>query len=250
MVSSDIKAFVMGSKRRKIKDIGPITFGLYHIFRALNWISPSHYILNNRGDIHKQMKNLPEDILYRKTRKRAKSVDIYLLTFMSIELLLIFLSPQLVDLDSKWINYAILIFLVIRLIEIVQINVNLALFDALKVKELRIDSPHSMASPTRTVINMTMNYLELFAIFGLLYFLAPGGTLTQGNASISYIDNFYYSVVVQMTNGFENTYPTGWYKPLTIIQMSVGTMFIVLIIARVINLLPTIRSVVEKNETN
>jgi hypothetical protein len=238
----------MDNITEKIKKFGPITFVLYIIFKNLNWLSPSHYIIYQKGKIHDRMRNMDKGELYIATKHLVKKVDIYILICIAIESLLVVVTPKLASIGSKLINSALLILLIIRLIEIVQININIALFDALKTSEDISEESHSMASPTRSVITMTLNYIELFIIFGLLYFISPGGALVQETGTLNYINNFYYSIVVQLTSGFENIHPTGWFKILTIIQMSIGIMFIVIIIARVFNLLPTIRSVVERNQ--
>lgn len=238
------------NKNENIKNIGPITYALFKVFDSLNCTSPSYFILNNRRNMHASLKHMNQQEVLDTTIDRAKKVDLYLLCSIGIEVILAVIIPWLRNLQCSIFILIVGIILAIRLIEIIQINVNLSLFDSLAVKDASSFYPHSMASPTRTLINMVLNFMEIVILFGVFYYIIPGGTIVQEKNQLEYFDCFYYSFGVQVVGGFENIYSIGWHKLITIIQVLVAFFFNIVILARVIGLLPGIKSVAEpKSDT-
>ncbi len=247
--------------KKRTKEYGVIIYIVLRSFEVLEYISPSRYLFKRRLDMQIETAKLNEDQKHKIAVRRARSIDIYILTLVFIEILTVFMLQCNLD---TWIIYPVLLLVFIRAIEIVQITGNLTLFDHIRwsviletldkdqtekiKKENRDKYPHLMVSATRTLINIIVNYLELIILFGIIYFLFPRewGHLAISNHGIPYSDFYYYSAISQLTIGFEEIYPHGALKAISLIQMGIGISFVVIAIAKILSLSPSIKSVVEK----
>jgi hypothetical protein len=76
----------------------------------------------------------------------------------------------------------------------------------------------------------------MILIFGYIYYYFKNSL--YGCKSI--FDAYYFSAITQLTIGYGDLHPHGWLKLISGIQGVIGTLFLVLIIAKVITLLPNL----------
>jgi len=168
------------------------------------------------------------------TIRRARKVDLYISICVALEILsVVLVSTKLAY--SGLVQWAITIFVLLRLIDIIQVNINLSLFDVLRTgREFNY-----MASVVRSIINVMINYFEIILCFGIIYRFDQ----KYLNAASHWTDAFYFSVVTQITVGFGQIMPQGILKLVTVLQFILGYFFTALIISRFISLLPHVRTI-------
>lgn len=231
----------------KSRDIPPeygfITRVIAGIFRFMQKVSLSQLFIQNRVDAFgkSDFLNLTADQRRVGAIKRAKRVDIYLLACVAFEIMaVIAVSNGLAHIGI--IHWTIMILVILRLIDIVQVNINLSLFDVIRTgKELNY-----VASAVRLIINVLINYFEIILCFGIIYacnekYLNPVSHWT---------DPFYYSIITQITVGFGQMAPHGILKLVTVLQFILGYFFTALIIGRFISLLPHGRTVAGDSQSD
>jgi len=123
-----------------------------------------------------------------------------------------------------------------RIVNILSIAVNMALFDGLRRK-----SPHVMASAVRTIILTSINYIEVIACFGVAYAAFPS---LLKHADDRFADALYFSAITQLTIGYGDVVPSGIGRLVAVIQGMFGLWFGLLILSRFVNALPRFRELV------
>lgn len=218
---------------KTLKDFGFIAYCFERFFRFLQFLPP-WVILSNRPDIQKKFTDV--DDLQKKTKRRALFIDLYMLFFIIIEIVFTILVSKH-SLSHNWLGYVILIFAIIRIVDILQVNINMVLFDHLRLRK----NEHYMASAVRTIINNLINYFELILCFGLIYTFNS----SMMKDSTQWLDAFYLSISSQINISLADITPIYWNRLLVAIQGFIGFFFGLLIFARVISILPHIKSVLE-----
>jgi Ion channel len=231
------------NKKNIPPEFGFITLVAANFFRWLQKISPSNFLIGNRIDAFNKsdFANLTDADKRKATIKRARKVDIYILACLTVEIgCVVMISFGLARYSLA--RYTILILAVLRLIDIIQVNINLSLFDVLRVgKEFNY-----MASVVRSIINVIINYFEIILCFGIIY------SVNQKYLTdvIQWTDAFYYSAVTQITVGFGQSMPHEYVKLLTVLQFLLGYFFTALIIGRFIGLLPQNRTIARDGQSD
>ena len=110
----------------------------------------------------------------------------------------------------------------LRIIEIVQVTTNAALFDAVRGRPDELVISH-----LRMITLAIVNFVELMLCFGVIY-AADYGSLKGAGKPIT---AFYFSVITQLTIGYGDVYPTGWLRVVAAIQGCIGFAFVALILA-------------------
>lgn len=218
------------------EEYGIITPAIMAVFRIFQYL-PFQVFIGNRTD-HYYRDLIGKEIADKKkiANRRATFIEIIMLIYLTTEILI----PLLIDksiINNAIIKYTFLIILILRLIDILQVNVNMILFDGLRFKQ------NLIAKYSRAIILLIWNYIELIIIFGYIYFVFKNNLC--GYKSI--IDTYYFSTITQLTIGYGDLHPIGWLKFISGIQGIIGTLFLVLIIAKVINLLPNLGNLDDKN---
>ena len=135
--------------------------------------------------------------VYRLAHGNRLFIDIYVVCWLTIEIVFLSLMPSLQNLPS-----VILIVDIIVLYRLMEVALILLSFLTRTASQLRPD----WASRSRTVILCLFNLVELFFIFAILYISLP---LSSFNPQInrSFIDGIYFSVVAGITLGFGDIVP-------------------------------------------
>lgn len=232
------------SKKNEIPpEFGYFTLIIARIFRVLQYFPPQCFI----GSRFKTFKDSDFNKLTPKQRKeftikRARKIDLYMAVWLLVEIGSLFIVAKS-DLSNYLIvEYPLLILVSLRLIDIVQVNVNLSLFDVMRVGR----SYNYMASVIRTIINVIINYFEILLCFAIIY--AFNIDCLKGGED--WTDALYFSSVTQVTLGFGEIFPEGAMKFVSILQLMLGFLFTALIIGRFISLLPQSRTIARDGESD
>jgi len=231
------------SKKNEIPpEFGYFALIIARIFRVLQYFPPQCFI----GSRVKAFKDTDFNKLTPKQRKdvtikRARKIDLYMIVWLLVEIAGLLIAAS--DLSNYLIvEYSLLILVSLRLIDIVQVNVNLSLFDVIRVGR----SSNYMASVIRTIINVIINYFEILLCFTIIYIF----NIDSLKGGDDWIDALYFSSVTQVTLGFGEIFPEGAMKLISILQLLLGFFFTALIIGRFISLLPQSRTIAKDGESD
>ncbi|HET6558028.1 MAG TPA: potassium channel family protein [Prolixibacteraceae bacterium] len=208
------------------QECGLITPFLMIFFRVLQFFPPQVFWGNRTDNYHENLKG--KTVKEKKTisKKNAKIVDIAIMTFVIFELI----APLL--LLNKYAGWLITIILILRLIDIFQVNVNLLLFD-----NIRIFKNNKIASSNRSVSLIIINYVEIILIFGFFYLFCSECLYEFKNIS----DAYYFSTITQLTIGYGDLKPMSYLKNTCVLHGIISSIFLVLVIAKVISTIPQIK---------
>ncbi len=220
-------------KNSPLGNYGIIVVFTERLFDLLKWVSPVVWFLESRTQVQKKQSGLDSDTVERQTRRRAKNVEKFIAGYLLLEVALILLVLGTYPYGSPLIPAILGLIATWRILDTLQVTVNMSLFDHLRVPTEHLE----MASITRTVILTLINYLELLVLFGVLYSIVPELDIrncTELDAS----DFFYFSVISQTSIGYGDIAPLFWAKVVAVIQGVIGLFFAVVILARIVSLLP------------
>jgi hypothetical protein len=226
-------------KSSKPPHISPFTDFAVWLFQVLKWVSPWTWVskldphLKNRSDLLPEEVNSPNF-----TRRRVILIDRYVAVWIAIEISLCALVLWFPHLSQFWICVIIAAALV-RIIEIIQVTVNVAVFDRLKRRDNKV------ASFVRLVVLSFVNFLELCICFGLLYASDWHRLSGAGRSATA----FYFSAITQVTIGYGDVYPTGWLRIIAACQGIISLVFAALVFSRFVGTLPRINAILEGGET-
>ncbi len=198
----------------------PIVSGLEIVFRKLQASSPATLWLRSREAMH----TLPDSERVAATRRRARRIDLYVISWIMLEVALYVVASHV---DTTAVRVVIGAVATIRIVDIVQTAVNVTLFSS-----LRSGKRHEVANPERMVIGLGLNFLEAIACFGCLYLVS--GRISEVSGPF---DALYFSTVTQTTLGYGDILATGWARALVVAQVLFGVFFGLLMFARMLSLL-------------
>lgn len=213
------------------KEYGIITPIVLAIFRIIQYLPPQCFI-GNRTDFKLKNEHIQGEARVQLAKKRAIKIDLSILFFFILELSYPFLS-----LNYKLLDTILLIIFIARLIDIIQINVNLILFDHIRIPENRI------AKYSRSVILLIVNYIEIVLIFGFIYWHFN----LHFNKVVDIYDAYYFSGITQLTIGYGDIFPKDWMRLVVLIQGFISTIFSFLVLAKIISLIPDLKGIEDKN---
>jgi hypothetical protein len=218
-------------------EYGFLTLYIANFFRFLQKYSLSQLFIQNRVDAFAKsgFADLSGHDRKRQAIKRARKIDRYICACILAEIIGVALVSRASLVMNGWIRWPVMIFAILRLVDIVQVNINLSLFDVLRTGR----EYHYMASVVRSIINVILNYFEIILCFGILYRFNE----QHLDKARGWTDAFYFSVVSQVTIGFGEIMPGSSLRWLTALQFILGYFFTALIIGRFISLLPHGRTV-------
>lgn len=199
-------------------------------FFLLQRFSPERLFTWSRSDIQN---HFPEDVSRKENaRRRGRAIEKYILGWLIIESATA-LACAVTTRLSILIPLGALVS--IRLLDIIQMTVNLTLFDHLRIHTHK----YWVESSVRNLILSMVNYAEMMVGFGVLYaiLMAQGGHFTGAESPL---DGFYFSGITQLTIGYGDIAPIGAAKALTLFHGLAGLLFTLFILSRFITLLPEI----------
>jgi Ion channel len=125
---------------------------------------------------------------------------------------------------------------VLRVADITQLVVNLALFDRLG-QGAALQHVQVVQDVTRSLVLLLWNFVELTIWFGLAYVAAP-----FSQRDVSFGGRFYFSAITQLTIGYGDLTPLQWTRVVAAAQGVLGWFLTVLVIARLVSSLPRLEA--------
>lgn len=219
-----------------------ISFGFERFFNALQYLPPQS-ILGRRHEIHAAEEGQTESQILANTRRNARKIDVYVSGWVAVAAVASILVLANILQAGGVITWVIWILAALRIIDILQVAVNVSVFD-----RLRVPGRHRVASLVRTFVLSIVNYFELLTWFALVYATRPDLLNVRPPASASFADSLYFSVVTQLTVGYGDILPSGMGRLIAGIQALVGFFFSLIILGRVVALLPRLEPVLHDDE--
>lgn len=215
-----------------LSEYSPLTDTARWLFQFADYLAVRRW-LSFRVSLFKPRSALtPEEAISNDyTKRRARAIEIYMMGWLALELVLAgwsvtFWMPQ-------WVRLGATVLALLRIIEVVQVTVNAAIFDALSGRpDVRI------ASSERMIVLSALNFLELIACFGVIY--ASYYHLLHGAGRP--ITGYYFSIITQLTIGYGDVYPIGWLRVVAAAQGLAGLSFVILVFSRFLASLRTVKT--------
>ena len=126
----------------------------------------------------------------------------------------------------------------LRVVDIAQVVVNLALFDWLGLPPPASREVQPVQDVTRSLVLLLWNFFELMVWFGLAYM-----ALHFREGDVSFWSRFYFSAITQLTVGYGDFTPVGLGKLVAVVQGILAWIVTVVVIARFVASLPRIQGV-------
>jgi len=209
---------------KEVKDYSPIVWALERFFYYLQWCSISSVFKIRE---HVQAGTVDKEV----TKRRSRQIEYYIFGWFVAEILAL---PTIGT--SNWLDKLILFCAVYRLLDILQVTMNVNLFG-----RLRIDvEPESVAFLARTVVLSVWNFIEAMILFGLVY----RANIHLLNNAKTICDALYFSVVTQLTIGYGDLTPTSYLRAIIAAQGVLGFLVGIFAVSRVIAFLPKPQSVI------
>ena len=222
--------------QRTLTEFSPLTelarriFGSAKALSPMNWLRSLCPLLKPRSEIS------PEEVASKDfTRRRAKAVEIYIIAWLTIEAVLVALVC-VTQLPTP-LKFIVGTVVGLRIVEIVQVTVNAAVFDSLSGRP-----DNRVTSSARMLVLAFVNFVELWTCFGVVYAADYTRLKGAGQAATA----FYLSIITQLTIGYGDVYPTGYLRSLAAIQGLVSIVFIVLVFTRFVSTLPHMKTLLEE----
>jgi hypothetical protein len=163
--------------------------------------------------------------------RRSRKIESYIVLWVCIEL---FCTVYIFYSKNLYAEYFIA-FPVLRIFEIVVVTFNSILFD-----HIRLGYTHQLTLHiTRTIILMLYNFIELMICFGYIY----SSNLLKLIGAEGISDAYYFSVVTQLTIGYGDITPSGYFRIIASLQGILGYCFTIFAISRSIAFLPIMKGV-------
>jgi hypothetical protein len=220
-----------------MKEFGIITYLIYKLFYLLKFLPPQVFV-EDRINSQIRMAGSSEEDKQLVTHKRVVKAERIVLVYIGIYILAILFNQHIYEHNGlRWFT---LILILLRLIDIIQQNVNVTLFDAIREGE-GIHADLKLKSIVRAIVLVAFAFIEVGIIFGLLYSLMQHGKLIS-DFPLVLGDYFYFSFITQLTIGYGEITPTGLAKLLACFQGLTGYFFSILILSRLLSSLPGVGS--------
>ncbi|MFA6308832.1 MAG: potassium channel family protein [Clostridia bacterium] len=215
----------------KLKEFGFIAYYVGIFFRFLSKLSP----IGSRVKNQEEFDAAPDEEKINVCKKQAMRVDKYILGWILFEIATLITSE--LGIWKNYIGFILILIIVLRIIDILQTNINLSIFDYER-KATRV------ASYVRVLVNVIVNYFELILCFGFIYAQNLAFLINGSN----YTDGYYFSATTQLTIGYGDIIPSGFIKFIACFQGFVGFLFAIIIISKLVSLFPKLEEIAKKNK--
>jgi len=168
-----------------------------------------------------------------KRQKWASSyafVDTWVLVHLILSLAVLYLYQYM---PWRWLQWLVVIFAALRLLELVVYQLSVLLVDQFHKKI------YALGGYRRILVLSIMNYIEILAWFSLFYHHWSSWFDDKSSVLSSPAGALYFSLVTMSTLGYGEVTPLNdQARSLVVIQTIVGVFLLVLIISRTISYLP------------
>lgn len=195
-------------------------------FYALQWSSVSTWKYGTRAASNNTSNG---DVERDERAKFVECLVVFWLSICGLGLLLTAYAPTNLPLRNAFLCCAIL-----RSVDIVQAQINGHIWDS-----VRIETDEKVASLQRSLLLAGINYLEFIGWFAIVYHALQLVTVSCGSNQSSpchpgTLDTLYFSAITQLTIGYGEMTPAKLGKLLAPVQAVVGTMLLVVGVARLL----------------
>ncbi|HEX3355465.1 MAG TPA: potassium channel family protein [Tepidisphaeraceae bacterium] len=238
MTSNDLPVAKEQRLSLPLAEYSPITaftrwaFWVVKRFSVMYWLGRWCTILKPRSELTTQ-----EIMSVEFARRRGNAIEAYILCWLIVEGILV--TRAIIGFWPKF-EFIAGVVITCRIVEVMQVTVNMTLFDALSGR-----SDNIVASHARMIVLSAINFIELCLCFGIIY--ADHFNLLRGAGRP--IVGFYLSIITQLTIGYGDVYPVGWLRVIAAIQGIAGLTFVVLIFGRFMASLPQIHELFEEKKS-
>lgn len=179
------------------------------------------FLLRDRQELDQEEVESPDF-----TTRRARAIDNYVMAWLA-GMSLIALAVLLLGDIPQLVGIAVSVVAGLRILEIARSTVNTAVFDNI------FGRPDNLvASHPRIVLLALVNYIEVWVCFTVLYAAWP--KTLHPTCGGSWSDAPYFSLLTQVTVSFGDPVPVGWGRVVAMTQATLGVLFLVLILGRLV----------------
>lgn len=219
-----------------LDEFSPITEGVRLLFEGLKLLSPMLW-LSHLNPLLGSRSALAQSEVQGKVlaKERSRAIEYYICCCLIVEIILVVFACA-----YSWRTWEMLLIAILpslRIVEIMQVTVNVTLFDA-----LISHSDELATSRARLLVLSGINFLELIICFGIIYAMNITNLHGAENPWIA----FYFSTITQLAIGYGDMYPIGWLRIVVPVQGIMNTLFVVLIFGRLMASFPQIRGLFDK----
>lgn len=201
-----------------LKRVSVLTYALERMFFLLQYTSLANIAFGTRS----RSMGSPEII-----RRRARNIELYFIAWLIVDItcaLTVALRIQEFVKLAVWLS-------LFHVFEMCHVAINIGIFDALRIAK----RSHYMASGERLVIMSAVNFIQLCLCFATYYAAHPKGFGGAGIATWG--DAFYFSAATQLTIGYGDILPLGYFRVVAALQAFIGFFFAIAVLARFISIL-------------
>ena len=206
----------------RLRHLSPFTYFLERLFAFFSLVSLADCFFGPREDFPNTTTSVQK---VKVTIRRGRQIEGYILLWSLSEVVCSIAVPA-------WplCRWPVRILLAYRVFEIMQAQLNLNLFSALRTH----GRTPRVASLARTVVLSFWNFGELLLCFGIVY----SSSLSSLENAETWFDAYYFSVTTQLTIGYGDISPLGPLKILAAAQGLCGFILAVIVLGRLVAFLP------------
>ncbi|MET0793230.1 MAG: potassium channel family protein [Polyangiaceae bacterium] len=219
---------------KDLKSFSPVTFAFERLFFALQYTSPANLLFGTRLNLQH---GLTEDEIVRNARRRGRQIEAYVFTWALVEAVCVGVTSARHG-ECQALETIAIVIVACRVLEIFQAGVNLNLFDQLRSNP----GSHRVASTTRLIVLSAWNFAELIVCFGVVY----GSSFATLSDQSGGLTPYYFSLITQFTIGYGDICPKGGTRAIAMAQASLGFLFALFALSRLVAFLPRARPVVDE----
>ena len=221
-----------------LAQFSPLTEATRRLFHFLRWLSPMEWLRRLQPVVKPRNMVTPKEAAsVAFVSRRGRAIEYYVIACLAAEVLLV-ASVCLLQL-GEFMKVLVVALALLRIVEILQVTVNATVFDQLSGR-----ADNRVASSARMLVLAFINFLELCVCFGIVYAAYHLRLHGAGRP----VTGFYLSVITQPTIGYGDVYPTSFLRVVAAAQGIAAVVFVILVFARIVGMLPTIEPFFETEQ--